>query len=234
MFQYMLDSQEAENKTYQKMLQFAKDWLLQHEPQNTAKNAGVAFDEATSTFRFESLGQKIAVEYPSCRVTFVETGKTPYWLWNLIMLHYLYLADGTPLGSELVSFGQLPGGLARGAGFDKDCTDTIAKVFGHKPAEHVQLACEALGAVFTKSNADICAVFPFLPRYPVMLKIWFADDELEGSGKMLLNKQAPQYLSLEDAVVTGSMILDFLMKQYQQMFPDEGPIPLSYRNIMYS
>ena len=72
--------------------------------------------------------------------------------------------------------------------------------------------------MFTKSNADICAIFPFLPSYPVMLKIWFADDELEGSGKMLLNGQASHYLSTEDAVTAGSIILDFLIHQYELMF----------------
>jgi len=51
-----------------------------------------------------------------------------------------------------------------------------------------------------------------------MLKIWFADDELEGSGKMLLNGQASHYLSTEDAVTAGSIILDFLIHQYELMF----------------
>lgn len=222
MFKYMSDSEETENRAYEKMLQYAKECLLEHSPQKTAQKAGVEFDEATSTFRFESLGQKIIVGFPACRVTFAETGKPPYWLWNLVMLHYLDISDGTPLGSELISFSELPGGLARGHGFDRDSADTITKVFGRKPMENVRLACEALGAVFTKSNADICAIFPFLPCYPVMLKIWFADDELEGSGKILLNSQASHYLSMEDAVMAGSIILDFLIQQYELMFPENA------------
>ena len=63
------------------------------------------------------------------------------------------------------------------------------------------------------SNADLCAVFPFLPMYPVTLKIWFADDELEGTGRMLLNGSADHYLSTEDAVAVGDLILSAVQEK---------------------
>ena len=43
-----------------------------------------------------------------------------------------------------------------------------------KDPEKIQKACKNLGAEFTETKADLCAVFPVLPRYPVTLKIWFA------------------------------------------------------------
>lgn len=219
MFKYMSTPEETENRAYEGMFDYAKKRLLEHSPQKIARDAGVEFDETTSAFRFESLGQQIIVNYPSCRITFAETGQTPYGVWNLIMLHYLEMADGTPLGPDLISFSDLPDGLARGHGFASDTAKKLGKIFGREPAENIKKACEMLGAVLTKSNADICAVFSFMPRYPVMLKIWFADDELEGTGTMLLNGQAPRYLSTEDAVMVGSIILGFLIKQYELMFP---------------
>lgn len=39
-------------------------------------------------------------------------------------------------------------------------------------------------------RADLCAVFPFLPWYSLWLKIWFADEEFEASGKLLVSKSA--------------------------------------------
>ena len=60
------------------------------------------------------------------------------------------------------------------------------------------------------SNADFCARFDFAPRYPVRLKIWFADKEFPASGRLLLDESAPHYLTIEDAVTAASLILDRL------------------------
>lgn len=43
--------------------------------------------------------------------------------------------------------------------------------------------------------------------------IWFADEELEGSGRMLLNANAEHYLSVEDAVTAGELILEELTRR---------------------
>ena len=70
-------------------------------------------------------------------------------------------------------------------------------------------ACK-LGAELLPSNADFCARFDFAPRYPVWLKVWFADEEFPASGRLLLDESAPHYLTIEDAVTVGSLILDQL------------------------
>ena len=68
----------------------------------------------------------------------------------------------------------------------------------------------ALGAEIVRSNADLCARFLFAPRYPIWLKLWFADEELPASGRLLLDTSAPQYLTIEDAVTAGTILLDAL------------------------
>lgn len=50
----------------------------------------------------------------------------------------------------------------------------------------------------------------FLPRCSLWLKVWFADDELPPSGRLLIDESAPHYLTIEDAVTAGSLILDAL------------------------
>ena len=130
------------------------------------------------------------------------------------------MADGTPLGQRLLSFGELRDGLVRGGGFDRTCEQTMARYFAKKPLENLQAVCSALGAKTADSNADLYAVFPFLPQYPVTLKLWLAEeeDEIDGSGRLFLNSSADHYLSIEDAVTVGSLILDRLQRQYQEMF----------------
>ena len=60
-------------------------------------------------------------------------------------------------------------------------------------------------------NADLCVKFQYLPRYPVWLKIWFSDEEFPASGRMLLDKNSEHYLSIEDAVTVGTLLLDALL-----------------------
>ena len=89
----------------------------------------------------------------------------------------------------------------------------IRSNLGNYPEEQLEQACKALGAEIVSSNADFCAVFPFLPYYPVTLKIWFADEEMDASGRMFLNKNADHYLTVEDAVTVGDVILNSLAEQ---------------------
>lgn len=202
------------------MLEHAKSVLAGVPPAQIARAAGVTFNEDASAFSFASLGRKIAVSYPGYDVTFADTGQMPLNYWVLSILHYLYAADGTPLSGELATFRTLRDGAVRGGNFDRECSRTLAAAFADKPLDNIRRACEALGAELTKSSADLTAVFSFLPRYPLTVKIWLADDEISGSGQILPDKSADHYLSLEHSVVVGGLLLELLQRQYGQMFPE--------------
>ena len=68
-----------------------------------------------------------------------------------------------------------------------------------------------------ETKADLCAVFPVLPRYPVTLKIWFADEEFPVSGKLFLQDHADHYLSVEDAVTVGEILLQKLSEAFSSL-----------------
>ena len=70
-----------------------------------------------------------------------------------------------------------------------------------------------MGAQLRPSNADFCAEFHFMPNYPVWLKLWFADDEFPASGRLLLDTSAEHYLSMENAVTVGALILSRLLTE---------------------
>mgnify|MGYP005796112937 FL=1 len=52
--------------------------------------------------------------------------------------------------------------------------------------------------------------------YPVTLKIWFADEEFAASGRMFLDGSAEHFLSVEDAVTVGDLILEEIQKVGEQ------------------
>lgn len=203
----MTQVKPQENRMYQEMKKAAWERLRSCDPLEIARKAGVLFDEKESAFSFVSLGKQIRVAYPGFQVE----GALEEWH-ELVILHYLEMADGTPLSGDLITFGQLPQGLVRGGETDRETEKTLGEYFGDGQVEKITEICERLGAKIAESKADFTAVFEFLPRYPVTMNLWFADDEFPGTGKFLLDSSAGHYLSVEDAVTVGMVLLEALKR----------------------
>lgn len=193
------------HRAFQQMLQPAKERIRLHAPEEIAKKSGAVFHETGSFFELQSLNQKIRITYPDC----IFQPQIDEWH-KLVILHYLDLADGTVVSSQMISFGALKDGLIRGSKFDRDTESMLHKLLGGKTQEQICEICKCLGAEFVKDRADMCAIFPFLPHYPVWLKIWLADEEFDVSGKLMISKSADHYLTVEDAVTVGEILLSLL------------------------
>ena len=194
-----------DNRAFQQMLLSAKERICVHAPEEIAQKSGAVFHKDKSFFELQSLDQRIQIAFPEC--------KFQPWIdeWQqLVILHYLDLADGTEVSPEMVSFGALKDGLIRGTKFDHDMERKLGGFLAGMTQEQFCRICKRLGAQLIEERADLCAVFPFLPSYPIWLKVWFADDEFEASGKFLLSKSADHYLTIEDAVTVGELLLSKL------------------------
>ena len=194
-----------DNRAFQQMLLSAKERICVHAPEEIAQKSGAVFHKDKSYFELQSLAQRIQIAFPEC--------KFQPWIdeWQqLVILHYLDLADGTEVSPEMVSFGALKDGLIRGTKFDHDMERELGGFLAGMTQEQLCRICKRLGAQLIEERADLCAVFPFLPSYPIWLKVWFADDEFEASGKFLLSKSADHYLTIEDAVTVGELLLSKL------------------------
>lgn len=194
-----------DNRAFLQMLQPAKERVCLHLPEEIAQKSGVVFHREASFLELTSFNQTVRIAFPDC--TFYP--QLDEWH-QLVILHYLDLADGTEVSPQMVSFGGLKDGLVRGTKFDRDMERALREFLTGKTPEQMAAVCRALGAQFVKERADLCAVFPFLPRYPLWLKIWFADEEFEASGKLLVSKSADHYLTIEDAVTVGEIFLSRL------------------------
>lgn len=201
---------QQENQAFQEMLRPARERLLHRRPEDIAEKTGAVFDG--KTLRLPVLGRETFVSYP----TYVPDPALEEWT-ALLLLHYLDLADGTPTAPETVSFGGLREGLIRGTKFDRTAETALGRFLDGKPPERVRAVCEALDAEFPSGRADLCAVFHLFPNYPVTVNIWWADDEFPASGKMLVNASADHYLTIEDAVTAGEVLLNRLRETDQSL-----------------
>jgi hypothetical protein len=190
------------NQTFEQMNHVALEWLADRNPDEIAQNAGVHFDAENQAFSFSSLGTDIVLTYPDYRIT-PQVGGWHY----LLILHYLHLADGTPLTEKEISFSQMKAGMVRGSGIDRKCEMAIRSM---KDLNETKLAeiCKDIGGEKICSNADVAYRIPFLPRFPVILKVWLPDEEFPASGRLLLDSSADHYFTIEDAVTVAEILIE--------------------------
>ena len=189
----------VKDQMFSEMNQAALARLAGRDPKEIARNAGIHYEVETQTFHVPTMGMEISVHYPD----YCMTPELPGWH-NLVILHYLDLADGFPLSEKEIPFGQMKSGMVRGGGIDRRCelvmndlnADTLAKI------------CKSIGGEPISSNADTAYRIPFLPQFPVTLKIWLPDEEFPASGRMLLDASADHYLTIEDAATVAEIILE--------------------------
>lgn len=197
--------QKNSNQTFGEMMKAALLPLQGRDPDEIARRTGFYYDADAARFRFCSLGREISIRWPDC--TF-DPEIDPWH--QLVILHYMDGAQDAPASDQLMPFGAQPGGMVRGGGFERECEEIIRSRIGKCPDACIESACAALGARRIAGNADLCAVFDFLPRYPLTLKIWYADEEMDASGRMFLAAGAERFLGVEDSVTAGTLLLNAL------------------------
>lgn len=196
---------ETKHQAFEEMLASARKRLEHRRPEELAQRSGSIYYPENRMIRLTSLGQSISIRLPLYEF------EQPVREWHqLVILHYLDLADQTPVSEEQITFGNLKDGLIRGTKFDHTMDRELTVFLKNKSEEQILRIIKACGGRIMPSNADICARFEVLPCYPLWLKIWLADEEFDTSGKVLLSKSADHYLTIEDAVTVGDVFLERL------------------------
>ncbi len=195
----------TENRAFEEMRRVAVSRLLGRDPETIARLSGVERADSGKLLNVRSLQESVCVRLPAWEL---EPSLEPWR--HLVLLHYLDRADGAPLAGEWIPFGALKDGMIRGARFERTVDEVLGGKLGACPLPALEAACRSLGAEIQPSTADLCAVFPFFPRYPVKLQLWLADEEFDGSARLLLDGSSDHYLAVEDAVTVGEVLMQKL------------------------
>lgn len=196
-----------ENRAFQEMKKAAVEFMRKQDPWEMSCMSGCTYNDKKQVFEVETLGKLIEISYPE--------GESSISLesWHhLIILHYLYMADGTENTGKWITFGNLKDGLIRGTKFDQTVETQLSTILKGKKSDDVLNILLELGAEQIIGKADLSMKFPFLPNYPVLLNIWLEDEEFPPSAKMLVDQTADHFLSVEDAVTVGTLLLDQMIK----------------------
>ena len=147
------------NPQYESMLATARQRLTRHDPADIARRAGVTWHEGR--FTVSTLGGIVTVTVPELAV------QPALGMWHtLTLLHYLDLADGTPLSGKMMAFGQYPEGMVRGGGFDRRAETDIRLHLGLLPPEELRRRLLALGAALEPSTPTCAPASRSCPGIP--------------------------------------------------------------------
>ena len=202
---------DRKNRQLELMLAPARQKLMGRKIPDICEKAGVVFDEATDDLLVPSLGEIIRVRLPE----YIILQDVDMWR-HLTLLQYLDTADGTPLSGREIGLSDMRGGLSRGAGFDRDISLMFSRDMRDASPEDVARACESLGGTVVPGKADVTAVIPYAPRFPVTVRFWSGDEEFPPSGKTLVDAAAEHYLTLEAAGGACSSVVQAILRRLEK------------------
>ena len=215
MFPYMIGS--GSEGAYKRASGDTLETFADKDPGEMAANCGVNFNPDASVIIISSMGQKLEVKHPEGEIRFSNSEHRPIWPWRLVILNHLCRSGGEGLSGRLITYRELENGRVYYPAFQRESVLPLARRFAGEVVEKIEKACLQLGAEM-EGSADICARLPFLPKFPVTVKIWLKDEELEGSASILFDSSANNFLHTEDIAAAGDIVARFLIKQYDFMY----------------
>jgi len=172
-----------------------------------AENAGAScsiVSDAACRVELSFLNKKVSIAFPD--FTFTSGSVKPPGIWEkILILHYLYRSDGSPLKKAQINFKQLKSGASYFPSFENRCIKPFVKLCTDDTDGF--LAKASLFGGIKADAGDFAVTFTPLPYVPVTFVYWKADDEFPATGSVLFDESIEHFLSAEDIVVICQQIV---------------------------
>jgi hypothetical protein len=129
---------------------------------------------------------------------------------QLLIMHYLITADGTPLADRWLSFRELPDGMVYDAAFRKRACLPLVRAFGEHPESLLRAGRRLGGEKLTYGDAAL--MFRVLPSVRVATILYGSDDEFPADANVLFDATIRHYLPIEDVAVLGGLVARELVR----------------------
>lgn len=150
--------------------------------------------------------------YEMRREGLFENGAYCHDSWSKIIIYdYIRRKGEKPLTGDWVTLGHFPNTASHVKAFQRSAEEKIAAAF-HKNMNGLKVRCRELGGVEVqgKMKADYIRRFDLLPRIPLYLYFWDADEEFPASCKLFLDRSAEAYIDIE--------YLAYLVERFVEVF----------------
>jgi len=192
---------------------YAVEKLAMKEPQEMARNAGVEYNHEGRVFTVDYLAEKYNVSYPDGEVKLAQKHGEVDLTVKILILHYLFTANGAPLQNRWISFKELPDGAIYIEPFTRRAIKPLVNLFAERQEDLVRLAKKLGGR--EENLGDTSVTINVFPRVPVTYVIWGGDDEFPATGNILFDASSPNYLPTEDYAVISGLVVYKLGKMLQ-------------------
>lgn len=192
---------------YKAAYELAKEELRKLDLQRQCELAGATFIEHEGKALLKLFSDIYEVVLPDCDVKCI-TDKHASIQLKILALHYLAQSTGTPLTGKLIDFRELPSGIAYHVSFDSRVKKPLLKAFSN--AERLLIAAKHLEAEeidYGDAGLRIWA----LPKVPIIIAYWAADEEMPASISILFDSSISGYLTTEDVAVLGEHLAEKLI-----------------------
>ena len=152
-------------------------------------------------FYLPFFNRTISVPIPRGKVTDEKSASIPPYL-EMLLLHYLINADGTPVADQWITYRQLPGAALFEGRFNNMAVRSLLQTFGNY-LEGFRRAGEAMGGVPMTRTGDAAFRFMALPQLPMAAILYLGDEDVSPSINVLFDASAPHYLPTEDLSYLG-------------------------------
>lgn len=130
---------------------------------------------------------------------------------RIVLSYYILHGGSGDLDGNWVAYRDFKDGAFFHAAFSQIVENEIAQRFSGRMAE-LELRGAALGGqpLAAGLGGDLCFYFPALPRVPLVLVFYDADEDFSSSARVLFDSAAPKFLDMECLAVLGLILADQL------------------------
>lgn len=123
-----------------------------------------------------------------------------------LLLHHIARSDGTRPTGRWIAFSELPDGAFYSTAFRGYASDAIVRRLATRP-EALSEAVARVGGEPLAGIADRAWTVPALPRVPLALLWWDADEEFGARCDVLFDSTAANHLPTDGCAVLGSWLV---------------------------
>jgi hypothetical protein len=174
--------------------------LQVESPEAVARRAAVEFDAVAQAYLVPLCGQVVRIVPGAKRVEGGPAGFEP----TLACVQYLLTAQDEPPAGERVGPRSLPSGDFFFRGPHDFPTERLVNAFGDRPDAFCK-ASEKIGGQ-TVAAGDAAYEFAALPRVPMTIVLWRADEEFPARVQMLVDRGAHRQLPLDALLVLAHVL----------------------------
>ncbi|MEW5723584.1 MAG: DUF3786 domain-containing protein [Thermodesulfobacteriota bacterium] len=131
---------------------------------------------------------------------------------RICLAYYILHGGSGDLTGDWVAYRDFKDGAFFHAAFSRIVENKIAQGFAHRASELAEAAARLKGESLSAGlGGDVCLRFPLLPKVPLALVFYEADEDFPASARVLYDASAPRFLDLECLAVLGLILADQLV-----------------------